>query len=115
MLKGGADGGAVEIIHYAYLGGKLERGDGTIFGYKRIADAMAEIGGIGECAGHGTLVGIQATVVAVGVEILATYVDGVFRGDETKVLSEHIALGDRGRRRGRRGYWRHGGIVYLRS
>ena len=114
MLKGGADGGAVEIIHYAYLGGKLERGDGTTFGYKRIADAMAEIGGIGECAGHGTLVGIQAAVVAVGVEILATYVDGVFRGDETKVLSEHIALGDRGRRRGRRGYWRHGGIVYLR-
>ena len=98
MLKGGADGGAVEIIHYAYLGGKLERGDGTTFGYKRIADAMAEIG-IGECAGHSTLVGIQAAVVAVGVEILATYVDGVFRGDETKVLSEHIALGDRGRRR----------------
>ena len=100
MLKGGADGGAVEIIHYTYLGGKLERGDGTIFGYKRIADAMAEIGGIGECAGHSTLVGIQAAAVAVGVEILATYVDGVVRGDETQVLGEHITLGDRGRRGG---------------
>ena len=87
MLKGGADGGAVEIIHYAYLGGKLERGDGTTFGYKGIADAMAEIGGIGECAGHSTLVGIKTAVVTVGVEIFASYVEGVLRGDETEVLS----------------------------
>ena len=86
MLKGGADGGAVEIIHYAYLGGTLERGDGTTFGYKRIADAMTEIGGIGEGAGHGTLVGIKTAVVTVGVEIFASYVEGVLRGDETEVL-----------------------------
>ena len=86
MLVGGAYGGAVEIIHYAYLGGKLERGDGTTFGYKGIADAMTEIGGIGEGAGHGTLVGIKTAVVTVGVEIFASYVEGVLRGDETEVL-----------------------------
>ena len=86
MLKGGADGGAVEIIHYAYLGGKLERGDGTPLDYEGIADAMTEIGGIGEGAGHSTLVGIKTAVVTVGVEIFASYVEGVLRGDETEDL-----------------------------
>ena len=87
MLVGGAYGGAVEIIHYAGLGGELERGDGTPLDYEGIADAMTEIGGIGEGAGHGTLVGIETAVVTVGVEILATYVYGVFRGDKSEVLS----------------------------
>ena len=83
---GGAYGGAVEIIHYAGLGGELERGDGTPLDYEGIADAMTEIGGIGEGAGHSTLVGIKTAVVTVGVEIFASYVEGVLRGDETEVL-----------------------------
>ena len=86
MLVGGAYGGAVEIIHYAGLGGELERGDGTPLGYEGVTDAMTEIGGIGEGAGHGTLVGIETAVVTVGVEIFASYVEGVLRGDETEVL-----------------------------
>ena len=86
MLVGGAYGGAVEIIHYAGLGGELERGDGTPLDYEGIADAMTEIGGIGEGAGHSTLVGIKTAVVTVGVEIFASYVEGVLRGDETEVL-----------------------------
>ena len=83
---GGAYGGAVEIIHYAGLGGELESGDGTPLDYEGIADAMTEIGGIGEGAGHSTLVGIKTAVVTVGVEIFASYVEGVLRGDETEVL-----------------------------
>ena len=93
MLKGGANGGAVEIIHYANLGGKLERGDGTTFGYKGIADAMAEIGGIGECAGHGTLVGIEAAVVAVGVEVFSSGKYLPFTFVITDVLGDHESLG----------------------
>ena len=86
MLVGGAYGGAVEIIRYAGLGGELERGDGTPLDYEGIADAMTEIGGIGEGAGHSTLVGIKTAVVTVGVEIFASDVEGVLRGDETEVL-----------------------------
>ena len=93
MLKGGADGGAVEIIHYANLGSKVERGDGTTFGYKRIADAMTEIGGIGECAGHSTLVGIEAAVVAVGVEVFSSGKYLPFAYVVTDVLGDHESLG----------------------
>ena len=60
---------------------------------------MTEVGGIGEGVGHGTLVGIEATVVAVGMEILSAGIYLPFACVITNVLCEHISLGNGGRRR----------------
>ena len=65
------DGGAVEVVGDGCLSSELEGWDRAPYGYKGIAYAMTEVGGIGEGVGHGTLVGIEATVVAVGMEILS--------------------------------------------
>ena len=99
MLLTGTDGGAVEIVGHACLGSELKGWDWSPCGYKGIAYAMTEVGGIGEGVGHGTLVGIEATVVAVGMEILTPGIYMPFACVITYVLCEHIALGNGGRRR----------------
>lgn len=71
MLLPRTYGGAVEIVGDACLGSELKGWDWSPCGYKGIANAMTEVGGIGEGVGHGTLVGIEATVIAVGMEILS--------------------------------------------
>ena len=53
---------------------------------------MTEIGGIGEGVGHSALIGVEATVVAVGVEILPSGIYLPFSCVITDVLSEHKAL-----------------------
>ena len=62
---------------------------------------MTVIGGKGEGVGHGTLVGIEATVVAVGVEVFSSGKYLPFAYVVTDVLGNHEPLGHGGRFRGR--------------
>ena len=71
LLLARTDGGAVEVVGYACLGCELKGGNWSPCGHKGIAYAMTEIGGIGEGVGHSALIGVEATVVAVGMEILS--------------------------------------------
>ena len=54
---------------------------------------MTVIGGKGKGVGHGTLVGIEATVVAVGMEILSAGIYLPFAYVVTDVLGDHESLG----------------------
>ena len=54
---------------------------------------MTVIGRKGECVGHGTLIGIEATVVAVGVEVFSSGKYLPFAFVITDVLGNHESLG----------------------
>ena len=54
---------------------------------------MTEVGGIGEGVGHGTLIRIEATVVAVGVEVFSSGKYLPFAYVVTDVLGDHESLG----------------------
>ena len=54
---------------------------------------MTVIGRKGEGVGHGTLIGIEATVVAVGVEVFSSGKYLPFAYVVTDVLGDHESLG----------------------
>ena len=54
---------------------------------------MTVIGGKGEGVGHGALIGIEATVVAVGVEVFSSGKYLPFACVVTDVLGNHEPLG----------------------
>ena len=54
---------------------------------------MTEIGGIGEGVGHSALIGVEATVVAVGVEVFSSGKYLPFAYVVTDVLGNHESLG----------------------
>ena len=61
---------------------------------------MTVIGRKGEGVGHGTLIGIEATVVAVGVEVFSSGKYQRFDYVVTDVLGDHESLGQVCRIRG---------------
>ena len=54
---------------------------------------MPLIGSKRECVGHGTLIGIEATVVAVGIEVFSSGKYLPFAYVVTDVLGDHESLG----------------------
>ena len=60
---------------------------------------MTVIGRKGEGVGHGTLIRIEATVVAISVEVFSSGKYLPFACVITNVLCEHVSLGNGGRRR----------------
>ena len=54
---------------------------------------MTVIGRKGECAGHGTLIRIEATVVAISVEVFCAGKYLPFAFVITDVLGDHESLG----------------------
>lgn len=54
---------------------------------------MTEVGGKGEGVGHGTLIRIEATVVAISVEVFSSGKYLPFAYVVTDVLGDHESLG----------------------
>ena len=61
---------------------------------------MTVIGGKGKGVGHGTLIRIEATVVAISVEVFSSGKYLPFAFVITDVLGDHESLGQGGRLRG---------------